>query len=81
MNRSLGCGATGGHLVRSVLEGSVGERLELLEIGGQPEGHMDARRERGWKGMQWGVSRERDHGEKMENPTEGCLEEQPSGVV
>jgi hypothetical protein len=81
MNRSLGCGANGGHRVRSVPEGSVGEKWELLEIEGRREGQMDARREGGWKGMQWGVSRERDHGENMENPIEGCLEEQPSGVV
>ena len=83
MNRSLGLGsgANGGHLVRSVPEGSVGERLELLETGGLPEGQMDTRRERRWKVMQWGESRERDHGENMESRIEACLEEQPLGDV
>ena len=83
MNRSLGLGsgANGGHLERSVPEGSVGERSELLETGGLPEGQMDARRERGWKVMQWEESRERDREENMENRIEACLEEQPLGGV
>ena len=29
--------------------------------------------------MQWGVSRERDHGEKMGSPIEACSEEWPLG--
>jgi hypothetical protein len=81
MDRSLGYGANGGRLLRSVPEGSAGERLELLETGGLLEDQMDARRERGWKGMRWGESRERDHGENMENRIEACLEERPLGDV
>ncbi len=45
MKRSLGCGANGGPLLRSVPGGNVGEILELLETGGHPEGQMDAWRE------------------------------------
>lgn len=31
--------------------------------------------------MQWGVSRERGQGDKMENSIGACLEERPLGVV
>jgi hypothetical protein len=41
MRRSPACRANGGHLMRSDLEESVGERLELLKIGSQPKGQMD----------------------------------------
>jgi len=37
-NRLRGREASGGHLARNALGGSVGERWVLLGIGGQPEG-------------------------------------------
>lgn len=45
MKRSFCCGENGGHLMRSVPEGSVGDRLELLETGSHLRGQMDAWRE------------------------------------
>ena len=59
--------------VTRVPDGSVGEKLELPGTRGRPECQMDARRERGWRGTQWGGSREGDRGENMKDRIEACL--------
>jgi len=45
MKRSFGRGENGGHLKRSVPEGSVEDRLELLETGSHTRSQMVAWRE------------------------------------